>query len=59
MEELGIVGPYEGAKPRSVVVDRAGWQEIQAQLGMGGGGDLALAHEMSEESADDTDNMEY
>ncbi len=49
MEELGIVGPYEGAKPRSVLVDRAGWLEIQAQLGMSSDSDLALAAEMSED----------
>lgn len=34
MEELGIVGPYEGAKPRAVVIDRSGWIEIQRQLGL-------------------------
>ena len=34
MEELGIVGPYEGAKPRQVVIDRGGWHEIQLQLGL-------------------------
>lgn len=34
MEELGIVGPYEGAKPRAVVIDREGWVEIQRQLGL-------------------------
>lgn len=34
MEELGIVGPYEGAKPRAVVIDREGWIEIQRQLGL-------------------------
>ena len=34
MEELGIVGPYEGAKPRAVIIDRAGWIEIQRQLGL-------------------------
>lgn len=33
MEELGIVGPYEGAKPRSVVIDQAGWQALQIKLG--------------------------
>ena len=33
MEELGIVGPYEGAKPRSVAIDRAGWQNLQVKLG--------------------------
>ena len=34
MEELGIVGPYEGAKPRQVIIDHAGWIELQKQLGM-------------------------
>ncbi|MBO6016622.1 MAG: DNA translocase FtsK [Oscillospiraceae bacterium] len=33
MEELGVVGPYEGAKPRGVAIDRAGWQELQVRLG--------------------------
>ena len=48
MEELGIVGPYEGAKPRSVLIDRNGWLEIQAQLGIASESDLALAAEMNE-----------
>lgn len=34
MEELGIVGPYEGAKPRAVLVDKDGWHDIQVQLGL-------------------------
>lgn len=50
MEELGIVGPYEGAKPRSVLVDREGWHEIQVQLGLASDSDLALAAEMNEEN---------
>ena len=50
MEELGIVGPYEGAKPRSVLVDREGWQAIAAQLGLGSDSDYALAAEMSEDN---------
>lgn len=32
MEELGIVGPYEGAKPRSILIDRKGWEQIKAKL---------------------------
>ena len=48
MEELGIVGPYEGAKPRSVVIDRAGWQQLQVQLGLASDDELALAAEMSD-----------
>ena len=34
MEELGIVGPYEGAKPRQVIIDREGWMNIQRSLGL-------------------------
>ncbi len=55
MEELGVVGPYEGAKPRSVIIDREGWQELQAQLGLASAGDLALAAGMNE----DDENMNY
>ena len=51
LEELGIVGPYEGAKPRSIAVDREGWNEIQRQLGLIEDSDLALAAEMNETDA--------
>lgn len=53
MEELGIVGPYEGAKPRSVLVDRTGWLEIQARLGIASESDMGLASEMDVEEEDD------
>ena len=52
MEELGVVGPYEGAKPRSVVIDRAGWHDLQVQLGLAQDDDLALAAEMSGDTPD-------
>jgi len=52
MEELGIVGPYEGAKPRSVLIDRSAWQELQVRLGYASGSDLDLAREMNEEEDD-------
>ena len=52
MEELGIVGPYEGAKPRQVLIDRAGWHDIQVQLGLAAEDDLALAAQMNEEEND-------
>ena len=29
MEEHGIVGPFEGSKPRQLLIDRAKWQERQ------------------------------
>ena len=50
MEELGVVGPYEGAKPRSVVIDRNGWHELQVQLGLIQDSDMALAAQMSEDA---------
>ena len=55
MEELGVVGPYEGAKPRSVVVDREGWNEIARSLGLIEGDDMALAAQMNE----DSDSLDY
>ena len=29
MEELGIIGPFEGAKPRALLITRQQWQERQ------------------------------
>ena len=48
MEELGIVGPYEGAKPRTVLIDREGWKIIKAQLGLTSSS-MNLEQEMAEE----------
>ena len=54
MEELGVVGPYEGAKPRSVVIDREGWHALQVQLGLASDDDMALAAQMSEDAGLDS-----
>ena len=53
MPDAPLEAPYEGAKPRSVLVDRAGWLEIQSQLGLSSESDLALAAEMNEDGYDD------
>ena len=29
MEELGVVGPFEGSKPRQILITREQWQEMQ------------------------------
>jgi S-DNA-T family DNA segregation ATPase FtsK/SpoIIIE len=29
MEQLKIVGPFEGSKPRQLLINRAQWQEMQ------------------------------
>ena len=29
MEEIGVVGPFEGSKPRQILLTRAQWQEMQ------------------------------
>jgi len=50
MEELGVVGPYEGAKPRKVLVDRDGWHTIQVQHGFVAQDDMELAAGMSGEA---------
>ena len=50
MEELGIVGPYEGAKPRSVPITRDEWNQIQVKLGLASDDDFALASSMNEDT---------
>lgn len=34
MEEKGIVGPFEGSKPRQVLITKERWQELQFRNGM-------------------------
>lgn len=36
MEARGIVGPYEGAKPRQVLISRSQWQEMVMRSGDNG-----------------------
>ena len=52
MEELGVVGPYEGAKPRSVVIDKNGWLELQRKLGFISGGDFPAAEAGADDYSD-------
>ncbi len=38
MEERGVVGPFEGSKPRQLLITRAQWQEMQLR-----GGEMSVA----------------
>ena len=33
MEEMGIVGPFEGSKPRQLLITKEQWQEMQMASG--------------------------
>ena len=55
MEELGVVGPYEGAKPRSVVIDRDGWNALKVQLGLASDVGAELAADLADTMDDEED----
>jgi S-DNA-T family DNA segregation ATPase FtsK/SpoIIIE len=33
MEEIGVVGPFEGSKPRQILITKEQWQEMQTVQG--------------------------
>ena len=37
MEQKGYVGPFEGSKPRQLLITQAKWQEIKMGSAAGGG----------------------
>jgi len=39
MEEMGVVGPFEGSKPRTILITRDQWNQMQHLNGIGGGDD--------------------
>jgi len=51
MEELGVVGPFEGSKPRSLLVTRDEWRQMQYVSGVAptDRGDLPEVSSVSEE----------
>ena len=53
MEELGIVGPYEGAKPRALTIDSARWQEMKIELGFASEDEIRNAEIISEQAEED------
>lgn len=53
MEELGIVGPYEGAKPRALTIDNERWQAMKVELGYASDEEIRNAETDFEQSEDD------
>ena len=45
MEMRGIVGPFEGSKPRQLLITREKWEEIQMRGGLGAMSAAALAQQ--------------
>ena len=43
MEQRGIVGPFEGSKPRQLLVTREKWEEIKMRGGLGAMSSAAMA----------------
>ena len=46
MEQLGVLGPYEGAKPRKLMITKQQWQQMQYSTGVAPTD--SLTHELSE-----------
>ena len=51
LEEVGVVGPYEGSKPRQIVITKQQWQEMQYAHGTAPVD--TIAHEFAQISEDD------
>ena len=54
MEELGIIGPFEGSKPRQILITRDQWLEMQTTQGTAPTETLKIQTEF----ADDVDNFD-
>ncbi len=54
MEEKGVVGPFEGSKPRQVLITKEQWQEMQYKQGM-----VDLAPDAPPVSEPVPDELEY
>ena len=49
METRGIVGPFEGSKPRQLLITREKWEEIKMRGGLGAMSAAAMAEQEAEE----------
>ena len=46
MEEKGVVGPFEGSKPRQVLITKEQWQQMQFKQDMAGGASEPVPDEL-------------
>ena len=49
MEERGIIGPFDGTKPREVLVTKSQWNEMMMNMDMGINGEEQTSFESTEE----------
>ena len=52
LEEVGVVGPFEGSKPRQIIITKQQWQEMQYSAGTAPVDNIA--QEFAQVSQDDT-----
>ena len=52
MEELGIIGPFEGSKPRQILITRDQWLEMQTTQGTAPTETLQIQTEFADEIDD-------
>ena len=53
MEEKGIVGPFEGSKPRQLLISKERWQELQ----MAGGLEAVLSGQTADDGSSSSADM--
>ncbi len=58
MEEMGVVGPFEGSKPRKILITREQWQEMQLVQGTAPGEVLRTQMDFADETAEETNDDE-
>ena len=52
MEEIGVVGPFQGSKPREILITKQQWQEMQLIQGTAPGEVLQTQMEFADQSED-------
>ena len=58
MEEMGVVGPFEGSKPRKILITREQWQEMQLVQGTAPGEVLRTQMDFAEPEIEESNDDE-